>query len=97
MLPLALWGRLRMRKAIAYGFAFMSHGLLDYVTTKEGGGVKLLWPFSNERLGLRLWGLSEIPSKLPPVEIIEAVLLEFIIFTPLLLAVLLMRRCVGGR
>src|SRR5919202_1262857 len=48
---LFIWslGRRRLRAALAYGFAFASHGLLDYATTKRGGGVELLWPFSADR------------------------------------------------
>ena len=41
-------GKSRLQVAIAYGLAFASHGFLDFVTTKEGGGVELLWPFSGE-------------------------------------------------
>jgi membrane-bound metal-dependent hydrolase YbcI (DUF457 family) len=33
-------GKCHIREAIAYGLAFASHAILDYVTTKEGGGVK---------------------------------------------------------
>ncbi|HKC62693.1 MAG TPA: metal-dependent hydrolase, partial [Pyrinomonadaceae bacterium] len=44
----ALLGRSRTRDVIAYGLAFLSHGLLDFATTKNAGGVELLWPFSTE-------------------------------------------------
>lgn len=81
-----------MRIAVAYSLAYASHWFLDYVTTKEGGGVELLWPFSEERFGLRWWGLSELPSRLPPAEIMKCLGLEFALFTPLLLAVILLRR-----
>lgn len=85
-------GKRHMREALAYGLAFASHGVLDYLTTKEGGAVELLWPFSTERLMLGWWGLSEWPSRLPLTGILKALVLEFAIFTPVLLAVLLLRK-----
>ena len=88
----ALLGRSRLREVLAYGAAFASHGLLDCATTKAGGGVELLWPLSGERLGLRLWGLSEIPSRMPPGGIWKSLLLEAALFTPLLLAALYARK-----
>jgi len=92
MSALILWGRAQAGRVPAYGLAFMSHGLLDYMTTKEGGGVKLLWPFSDERMGLRWSGLSELPSRLPPMEVAKTALAECLIFAPLLLVLLLVRR-----
>jgi inner membrane protein len=52
-------GKRYIKEAIAYGLAYTSHAMLDYITTKEGGGVELLWPFSSERLVLGWVGLSE--------------------------------------
>ena len=88
----ALAGRTRLREVLAYGAAFASHGLLDYATTKAAGGVQLLWPLSGERLGLRLWGLSEVPSRMPPGGVWKSLLLEAALFAPLLLAVLYARK-----
>jgi membrane-bound metal-dependent hydrolase YbcI (DUF457 family) len=88
---LAICGGAYLRRVLVYGAAYISHGLLDYSTTKFGGGVKLFWPFSEERLGLRLWGLSELPSKLPPVAVLRWLAVEFIIFAPPLLLLLLLR------
>lgn len=81
---LSLGGR-RLATAAAYGLAFASHGLLDYVTTKEGGGVALLWPLSTERLVFGRIGLSELPSRMPPAEIVKSLALECALFMPLLL------------
>ena len=89
---LALSGRARLREALAYGLAYGSHALLDYSTTKFGGGVELLWPFSAERFGLGFVGLSELPSRMPRVGVLKAALLEIILFAPLLACVLLARR-----
>lgn len=76
-------GRRRIREALAYGLAFASHGPLDYVTTKVGGGVELLWPFSPVRLGLGWVGLSEIPSRMPALGIVKALAVELLLFAPL--------------
>ena len=90
-------GRARARKAAAYGLAYASHVLLDFATTKESGGLELLWPFSLDRLGLRWWGLSELPSRLPPAEILKSLSLEFVLFAPPLLFLILLRRGVFRR
>jgi membrane-bound metal-dependent hydrolase YbcI (DUF457 family) len=77
-------GRRRAREAVAYGLAYASHGILDYLTTKEGGGVELLWPFSSERFAFGWVGLSELPSRMPAIEVVKSLLLEFALFAPLL-------------
>jgi membrane-bound metal-dependent hydrolase YbcI (DUF457 family) len=89
--------RRRAREAAALGLAYASHVLLDFATTKEGGGLELFWPFSPERHGLRWWGLSEIPSRLPPAEILKYLSLEFVLFAPPLLFLILLRRGVFRR
>ena len=94
---LLLLGKSRIKEVIAYGLAFMSHGILDYVTTKEGGGIELLWFVSRERLKLGLVGISELPSRLSILEIIMAVAKEIVVFTPLFFIVLMMRRRLEGR
>jgi membrane-bound metal-dependent hydrolase YbcI (DUF457 family) len=81
-------GKRHLREAIAYGLAFTSHGILDYLTTREGGGVELLWPFSTERFVLGLVGLSEMPSTLTDLEILRTLGVELICFAPLLILVL---------
>ena len=88
----AALGRARLREVLAYGAAFASHGLLDYATTEFGGRVELLWPLSRERLGLGLWGLSEVPSRMPPGGVLRSLLFEAALFAPLLLAALYARK-----
>lgn len=80
------------RVALACGLAYASHALLDWATTNVGGGVELLWPFTDERYGLRRLGLSELPSLLPTPDILLALALEFALFAPPLVGVLLLRR-----
>ena len=87
-------GQRHLREAIALGLAFTSHGILDYTTTKEGGGVELLWPFSAERFVLGWVGLSEVPSKLATVEVIKALGVELLVFAPVLMLVLGLRKYV---
>lgn len=91
LLALLVLGWKRRREVLAYGASYTSHGLLDYATMKFGGGVKLFWPFSQERFGLRLWSLSEIPSKHPPVVLLKYLAVEFLVFVPPLLLLLLLR------
>ena len=92
-----LLGRNHIREAISYGLAFASHSILDYTTTKAGGGVELLWPFSSERSGLGWVGLSELPSKLSVLEIIKSLVVEFMIFAPLLVLIMGLRKYASGR
>jgi len=85
-------GRGRRVKAVVYGLAFASHGVLDWATTKEGGGVELLWPFTGERFVPGWLGLSEVPSRLPAAAVLKALAVEFALFAPPLVALLLWRR-----
>ena len=85
-------GRARAREAVTFGLAYASHVLLDFATTLKTGGVELFWPFSTDRLGLRWWGLSELPSRLPAAEILKSLSLEFVLFAPPLLFLILLRR-----
>jgi len=91
------FGVRRIGEAVSYGLAFASHAVLDYVTTKKGGGVELLWPFSSERLAFGWVGLSEVPSRLPAAEIIKSLAVEFLIFVPPLAIVLAFRKYASGR
>lgn len=91
---LLISGRPRARRALAYGLAYSSHFLLDFATTKYGGGVELFWFFSPERWQLGWIELSESPSKMPPIEILEALLVEILLFAPLLALVICLRKYV---
>jgi membrane-bound metal-dependent hydrolase YbcI (DUF457 family) len=89
---LAALGWSRRREVLAYGLAFASHGLLDALTTKAGGGVELLWPFTSQRYALRAFGLSELPSRVAAGEILYYMFVEVFIFLPPFLVVLFLRR-----
>lgn len=88
----AFLGKDRIRTAAAYGSAYFSHVVLDFIATKFGGGLELFWFFSSERFALRWRGLSEVPSKLSNFEILQAVGLELILFGTLFAALFLMRK-----
>src|SRR5215213_5772397 len=87
---LAVCGRARLREVLCYGACYASHAVLDYSTVKFGGGVELVWPLSRGRYGLGLWGLSEVPSRLRPAEVLGWLGVEFLIFAPPLLVLLLL-------
>jgi membrane-bound metal-dependent hydrolase YbcI (DUF457 family) len=90
-------GKRRLKEALAYGLAFASHGILDFMTSKVGGGVELFWPFSQARMMLSWWGLSEAPFKLSVVQILGTLVLELALFTPLLITILLLKRSFAYR
>lgn len=87
-------GKSHTRAAVAYGLAYSSHFLLDYSTTVNGG-VELFWFFSPEMYKLGWFALSESPSKLPAIEIVKAILLETLLFAPLLALIIFLRKYVG--
>ena len=88
-------GRKKYREALAYSMAFASHFILDFITTKIGGGLEIYFPFSKERFGLGLIGLSEVPSKLSIYEIFLTIGLELIIFAPIFLIVYFLKKDKG--
>ena len=88
------FGRRHVRTATAYGLAFASHGILDYLTTKAGSGVELLWPFDSDRLAFGWVGLSELPSRLPAMQIVKWLVVEFAVFAPLLILMIGLRKYV---
>lgn len=85
-------GRRRWREALAYSFAYASHFILDFLTTKVGGGLELFFPFSAQRFKLGWFGFSEFTSKLTFSGLIEAAIIEFCIFAPLFLIVAFLTR-----
>lgn len=100
-LMLTVMGMSRVREAMTYGSAVLSHGLLDFSTTKRGGGVELFWPLSTARVKLGLIGISEFGLKRQPLldtimDVIKDSLIELVEFAPLLLIVLLLRRSLSA-
>ena len=80
-IPIAVFfGRNRIRESFALSLAYFSHVVLDFLTTKLGGGLELLWFFSSERFITGWVGLSETPSKLLPLGVLQAIGIEMLIF-----------------
>ncbi len=73
----------RIKESLAFSLAFASHFLLDFITTKTGNGIELFWFFNSEKIGLRWFSLSEYPSKMSEIELITTIIVEIIIFTPI--------------
>jgi membrane-bound metal-dependent hydrolase YbcI (DUF457 family) len=92
LLIFLILGKHKLRAAIAYGLAYGIHGILDFVTTKEGGKVELFWPVSTERVRLGWIGISEGAAKLPLAELLQSLAIELLIFAPFLLFALFYRR-----
>jgi membrane-bound metal-dependent hydrolase YbcI (DUF457 family) len=82
----------RIKESSAFSLAFASHFLLDFITTKIGDGIELFWFFNPERFGLNWFSLSEYPSKMSALELITTIVVEIIIFMPILLLVLFFRK-----
>ena len=81
---------------IVFGAATVSHTLLDYVMT-ESRGVALWWPFTDRRYRLRVpnpidytWDDSSFWHAF--ADILQISFIELIVFTPVLLLVILVRR-----
>jgi membrane-bound metal-dependent hydrolase YbcI (DUF457 family) len=87
-ITLGLFGRTHLKPVLVYGLAYMSHGFLDFLTTRTGQGVMLLWPFSDERLRFGIWEFSKSPFDLSAEELVITLLKEAAIFLPPLLAIL---------
>jgi membrane-bound metal-dependent hydrolase YbcI (DUF457 family) len=92
----AIRGTGNRRLTISYAGAALSHGLLDFATTKMMPGVELFWPISTRRFGLgivdyyRLTGVDPVYflSKDVPADLLRMAELELLIFLPLFLLVL---------
>jgi membrane-bound metal-dependent hydrolase YbcI (DUF457 family) len=85
-----------VRGYIVFSAATVSHTLLDYVIT-ESRGVALWWPFTDHRYKLRIpnpidYTLSNSSLWEATVDVLRICLVELIVFAPLLLLVILLRR-----
>jgi membrane-bound metal-dependent hydrolase YbcI (DUF457 family) len=96
-LMLIVAGRAHLRSVLACGAALLSHGILDFLATKEGSGVRLLWPLSRARLKLGLFGLSDFQNGFNWAELIRSLLIELTLFGPILLVLLLIREYLSSQ
>lgn len=90
-----IFGEWRLRSFVVFSGATASHTLLDYLIT-ESYGVALWWPFTDYRYKLRLpnpidytWGDASIAEAI--AGILRITLIEFAIFAPVFLLVMLLR------
>jgi membrane-bound metal-dependent hydrolase YbcI (DUF457 family) len=93
----ALWGIRRVREVVACTLALMSHGLLDTLTTIDGQGVELLWPFSPARFKAEFFAPTEL--SLPTDNVGQVItylltisLIEAAVLVPAFLTVFAIRR-----
>jgi membrane-bound metal-dependent hydrolase YbcI (DUF457 family) len=88
---LALFGWRHLKEVAVCTLALMSHGLLDTLTTINGQGVELLWPFSQARfkaeifapteLGLATDNVAQVMTYLLTISLIEAAVLVPVFLT----------------
>jgi len=91
----------KVRSVILYSAATVSHTLLDFLMT-ESRGVALWWPFTNQRYKLRLpnpidytWSNASLWQA--TVDVLRISLIELMIFAPIFLLVVLVRRLLAER
>jgi membrane-bound metal-dependent hydrolase YbcI (DUF457 family) len=94
-------GERHVRGVILYSAATVSHTLLDFLMT-ESRGVALWWPFTDQRYKLRLpnpidytWGSASLWEAI--FDLLRISLVELMIFAPLLLVLIWVKRLPVGR
>jgi len=85
-----------LRSFVIFTAAFVSHTLLDYVLT-ESRGVALWWPFTNRRYKLRFpnpidYTWNDDSWAQAALDLLKISFVELLIFTPVLVAAILVRR-----
>lgn len=75
------------RIPLAYSVAFLSHTLLDFVTSSDGS-VRLLLPFDNGKYALDWFGFFELSRGLIISDMLRLSIIEALIFVPLFYVVL---------
>lgn len=92
-------GAARTGVTIGYAGAIISHGLLDFATTKTMSGVELFWPLSTRRFGLGLVDYYLLTGVDPvyflykdiPTDLLKMAWVELLITVPVFLLVLLIK------
>lgn len=78
--------RLNWKIPLAYSVAFLSHTILDYLSSKRGG-VRLLTPFDNTSYGFGQISFSELSRGIILQDIIYFSIIEMAVFTPIFIIV----------
>ena len=94
-------GEKTVRSVILYSAVTVSHPLLDFLMT-ESRGVALWWPLTDKRYKLGLpnpidYTWSNVSLWHATIDILRISLIELIIFAPILLLVVLVRRLLAAR
>jgi hypothetical protein len=96
VLTAAMFGQRNLRSVILFSSATVSHTLLDLMLT-ESRGVALWWPFSDQRYKLRFpnpidytWSNTSLWKAV--IDLLKISIAELIIFAPILLLVILVKR-----
>lgn len=76
---------------LAYSAAFLSHTILDYLTSTSGG-VRLFLPFDYSQYRLGLISFSELSRGLVIREMLYFSLIEALVFVPLFLSAIFIKR-----
>jgi hypothetical protein len=94
-------GERTLRSVLLFSSATGTHTLLDYLMT-ESRGVALWWPFTNQRYKLNLsnpidyaWSQTSVLEAL--VDILKISLIELLIFLPVLLIVMYIKKLLVKR
>lgn len=101
LLTLVILREWKVRSFILFSSAAASHTLLDYLIT-ESRGVALWWPFMDRRYKLEItnpidYTWSNASFWEVSAGILKITLFEFMIFAPILVMVVLLRRVVSER
>lgn len=80
------------RVPLAYSMAFLSHTLLDYATSRQSDGVRLLAPLDDGFYKLGLIGFSELTRGLVISDMLRFMAIEALVFAPFFLLVLFVRK-----
>lgn len=92
VLLLVVKGFSHARTILALGAVLLSHSFLDFLTTAHGGGAQLLFPFSSVRFGAGFNRFFSSESEFVFSVLLKQSLIELLIFTPVFLMVLVVRR-----
>ena len=92
---ISLWmGAEEQRIALGYALAYLSHSVLDLVTSTEGG-VELFYPMSSNYFHLGLTKILELPFGPDLKVILTWILVETFIFLPIFLVVLIIKKLIN--
>ncbi len=85
-----LMNPLQERALVTYFLAYLSHPLLDLITSTTGG-VKILYPFSNKFYHLGLTSIFELPTGTNLSQVFAWIKVELLVFLPIFLLIVFIR------